>query len=100
MPFILTAMNFHLIHECSAPRMSEMTSTHTLTATAVYRADQVGSFLRPAGLLAARANPNITPDELRRIEDRSILDCLREQQQRGFRIFSDGEFRRATFMSD
>jgi 5-methyltetrahydropteroyltriglutamate--homocysteine methyltransferase len=80
--------------------MGAMTRTQTRTAATVYRADQVGSFLRPAALLAARTHPDITADELRALEDRSILECLHQQQQRGFRIFSDGELRRATFMSD
>jgi 5-methyltetrahydropteroyltriglutamate--homocysteine methyltransferase len=77
-----------------------MIATHTPSATTIYRADQVGSFLRPAELLAARANPNVSPEQLREVEDRSILDCLHEQAKRGFRIFSDGELRRASFMSD
>ena len=82
--------------------MVEMTPTLTTTATttAIYRADQVGSFLRPAELLSARANSALPRGQLGEIEDRSILDCLREQEKRGFRIFSDGELRRGTFMSD
>jgi 5-methyltetrahydropteroyltriglutamate--homocysteine methyltransferase len=66
----------------------------------VYRADHVGSFLRPTELLAARADHTTPTEQLRAIEDESILECLREQQQRGFKVFSDGELRRATFMSD
>jgi 5-methyltetrahydropteroyltriglutamate--homocysteine methyltransferase len=66
----------------------------------VYRADHVGSFLRPAELLTARADHHTSAEQLRQIEDQSILECLREQQQRGFKVFSDGELRRATFMSD
>ena len=42
----------------------------------IYRADQVGSLLRPAELLEARRNPDISPDELTAIEDRHILDVL------------------------
>jgi 5-methyltetrahydropteroyltriglutamate--homocysteine methyltransferase len=74
---------------------------HTITVpVTTYRADHVGSFLRPAELLAARANPDLGPDERRQIEDRCILACLDEQRKRGFKVFSDGELRRATFMSD
>ena len=80
--------------------MLDMIQTRTAATTTIYRADQVGSFLRPAELLAARANPSTTAEQLRDLEDRSILDCLDEQRRRGFRIFSDGELRRATFMSD
>jgi len=61
-----------------------------------YRADHVGSFLRPADLLAARASG--TP--LRRIEDRCILKALAKQKALGFQIFTDGEMRRRNFMSE
>jgi 5-methyltetrahydropteroyltriglutamate--homocysteine methyltransferase len=77
------------------------THAHDLkTATTIHRADQVGSFLRPQELLAAREDPTISPEQLRAIEDRCILECIEEQQKRGFGIFTDGELRRATFMSD
>lgn len=64
-----------------------------------YRADQVGSFLRPADLLAARAG---VPDggNLRSIEDHYILKFLSKQKELGFQIFSDGELRRRNFMSE
>src|SRR5690242_13438180 len=65
-----------------------------------YRADQVGSFLRPKELLEARDNPNVSPEQLKQIEDKFILEDLKKQQALGFKIFSDGELRRATFMSD
>jgi 5-methyltetrahydropteroyltriglutamate--homocysteine methyltransferase len=64
-----------------------------------YRADQVGSFLRPKELLDARMS-GAPREQLREIEDRAILDVLQRQQDLGFKIFSDGELRRATFMSD
>jgi 5-methyltetrahydropteroyltriglutamate--homocysteine methyltransferase len=66
----------------------------------MYRADHVGSFLRPAPLLAARADHQTSPEQLRQIEHECILGCLHEQQNRGFKVFSDGELRRSTFMSD
>lgn len=65
-----------------------------------YRADHLGSFLRPPELLAARADPAITATQLKQLEDRCILDVLRRQQQAGLTIFSDGELRRRSFMSD
>ena len=64
-----------------------------------YRADQVGSFLRPQDVLDARAR-GASQDELRAIEDRHILDILQRQKELGFKIFTDGEIRRTTFMSD
>jgi 5-methyltetrahydropteroyltriglutamate--homocysteine methyltransferase len=63
----------------------------------IYRADTVGSLLRPREILEARANPSTTPDELRTIEDRHILRALERQQDLGYRIFTDGELRRAHF---
>ncbi len=65
-----------------------------------YRADHVGSLLRPLDLLEARENPGTTPEQLARLEDRHILQALERQRELGFRIFSDGEFRRHGFMSD
>ena len=70
------------------------------TSATIHRADQVGSFLRPQELLAARDNPAVSPQQLRAIEDHYILECLAHQRESGFNIFSDGELRRATFMSD
>ena len=67
--------------------------------TTPYRADHIGSLLRPADLLQARAN-GTSAEALREIEDRHILNVLRRQQELGFDIFTDGELRRSTFMSD
>ncbi|HWP85741.1 MAG TPA: cobalamin-independent methionine synthase II family protein [Terriglobia bacterium] len=64
-----------------------------------YRADHVGSFLRPPELLEARARA-ADPARLRAIEDREILRILARQQELGFDVFTDGEFRRLHFMSD
>jgi 5-methyltetrahydropteroyltriglutamate--homocysteine methyltransferase len=65
-----------------------------------YRADHVGSFLRPAEVLEARRNPSLDAEELRAIEDRHILRVLAKQKELGFEIFTDGELRRRNFMSD
>jgi len=64
-----------------------------------YRADHLGSFLRPAELLRIRAEKPHS-DELRAAEDRAILAVLAKQKELGFDIFTDGEFRRESFMSD
>lgn len=66
----------------------------------VYRADHVGSLKRPQAVLKARADSSIPPDRLREIEDAAILDALAKQRELGLRIFTDGEIRRGTFMSD
>jgi 5-methyltetrahydropteroyltriglutamate--homocysteine methyltransferase len=64
-----------------------------------FRADHVGSFLRPKELLQARSD-GTPPERLREIEDREILRVLAKQQELGFEIFTDGEFRRGGFMTD
>src|SRR5277367_5141655 len=67
---------------------------------APYRADQVGSFLRPAELLEARKHAAEDPEALRALEDRHILRVLNKQKELGFEVFTDGELRRRNFMSD
>jgi 5-methyltetrahydropteroyltriglutamate--homocysteine methyltransferase len=65
-----------------------------------FRADHVGSLLRPQEVLAARADPGTTPEQLEAIENEHILRVLKRQKDLGFRIFTDGELRRQGFMSD
>lgn len=65
-----------------------------------YRADHVGSLLRPPELVAARKDPTLAPQHRKEIEDRHILRVLQRQKDLGLRIFTDGEFRRIGFMSD
>ena len=61
------------------------------------RADQVGSFLRPADLLEARHSQS---DGLSALEDLHIARVLAKQKELGLEIFTDGELRRSNFMSD
>jgi 5-methyltetrahydropteroyltriglutamate--homocysteine methyltransferase len=77
-----------------------MSTGKTATASKAYRADQVGSFLRPAELLEARKKFASEPEKLRKLEDQHILRVLDKQKELGFEIFTDGELRRSTFMSD
>lgn len=63
-----------------------------------YRADHIGSFLRPAELLKARQTAS--PEELRKLEDQQIRRVLEKQKELGFEAATDGEFRRRNFMSD
>jgi 5-methyltetrahydropteroyltriglutamate--homocysteine methyltransferase len=65
----------------------------------IYRADHVGSLLRPPDLLSARKDPETAPEQLTALEDRHILRVLARQKEAGLRIFTDGEFRRGGFMS-
>ena len=64
-----------------------------------YRADHIGSLLRPAELLQARG-ANSDTAQLRALEDKHILRVIERQKDLGFKIFTDGELRRGNFMSD
>jgi 5-methyltetrahydropteroyltriglutamate--homocysteine methyltransferase len=66
--------------------------------TAEYRADHVGSFLRPAELLEARGSGDA--QRVHDLEDSHILRVLAKQKELGFQVFTDGELRRRNFMSD
>jgi 5-methyltetrahydropteroyltriglutamate--homocysteine methyltransferase len=65
-----------------------------------YRADHIGSLLRPRELLEFRSREPVDREQLRALEDKHILGVLQRQKDLGFKIFTDGEFRRLNFMSD
>jgi 5-methyltetrahydropteroyltriglutamate--homocysteine methyltransferase len=68
-----------------------------------YRADHVGSLLRPEALLAARAQHaagEIDDAALRAVEDDAIRDVVAMQHDVGLRTATDGEFRRASWHMD
>ncbi|MCL2895800.1 5-methyltetrahydropteroyltriglutamate--homocysteine S-methyltransferase [Brenneria tiliae] len=68
-----------------------------------FRADVVGSFLRPAALKQARADfqaGKISESELRHIEDEAIIDLVAKQKAAGLKAVTDGEFRRSMWHSD
>jgi len=68
-----------------------------------FRAEQVGSLLRPPELLAARsahAAGQIPLDELRLREDRAISAALQKQRAIGIDVLSDGEMRRGSWLTD
>jgi 5-methyltetrahydropteroyltriglutamate--homocysteine methyltransferase len=67
-----------------------------------YRADHVGSLLRPPELLDARvqhAEGKISDERLREVEDASILEALEMQRAAGIDVVTDGEYRRAGWSS-
>ena len=71
--------------------------------TPPFRADHVGSLLRPPELLAARedlAAGRITAEQLHAVEDKAITDVVRMQESVGLQSATDGEFRRATWHMD
>jgi 5-methyltetrahydropteroyltriglutamate--homocysteine methyltransferase len=68
-----------------------------------FRADHVGSFLRPAALKEARAKREqgaITAAELKAVEDREIEKIIKKQEELGLRLATDGEFRRSWWHFD
>jgi 5-methyltetrahydropteroyltriglutamate--homocysteine methyltransferase len=68
-----------------------------------YRADQVGSLLRPHELLQARDDADsgrLSSEGLRSVEDRAILAALEMQRAIGIDVLCDGELRRRAWMTD
>src|ERR671938_628846 len=74
-----------------------------IRTTPPFRADHVGSLLRPPELLRARedfASGRISADKLRGIEDEAIREVVRMQEEVGLQTATDGEFRRASWHMD
>jgi 5-methyltetrahydropteroyltriglutamate--homocysteine methyltransferase len=68
-----------------------------------FRADHVGSLLRPAPLKEARdkrARGEISAEALKEIEDREIEGVIRKQEEVGLKSVTDGEFRRVSWNYD
>ena len=75
----------------------------SLRTTPPFRADHVGSLLRPPELLAARdefAAGTIDEDALREVEDAAITDAVKLQEGVGLKSITDGEFRRTSWHMD
>jgi 5-methyltetrahydropteroyltriglutamate--homocysteine methyltransferase len=68
-----------------------------------FRAEHIGSFFRPPALLQARADHAAgrrTDAELRQAENAAIGDFVALQESLGFKLVTDGEFRRSTYTSN
>ena len=68
-----------------------------------FRADHVGSLLRPASLLKAREEfkaGRLDVDELRGAEDTAIINAIKLQEEIGLQSATDGEFRRTSWHMD
>jgi 5-methyltetrahydropteroyltriglutamate--homocysteine methyltransferase len=68
-----------------------------------FRADLVGSFLRPAAVKEARAKREkgeITAAALKDVEDREIRNVIKKQEEVGLQVATDGEFRRSWWHYD
>ena len=71
-----------------------------MSATPPFRADHVGSLLRPEVLRNAfksHARKQITDSEFGAIQDAAILDVLKLQEDVGLKVANDGEFRRGSY---
>jgi len=79
-------------------------------STPPFRAEHVGSLLRPANLLQARTAAEgdqyrqvsgpLKFDELRQLEDAAIIDVVKLQESVGLQVITDGEFRRRSWFQD
>ena len=71
--------------------------------TIPFRADHVGSLLRPSALIEARERfqkKELGAEALREVEDRAILEAVRLQEDAGLQGITDGEYRRTYFHID
>jgi len=68
-----------------------------------FRADQVGSLLRPQRLIEARAAHEagkLNAEELHHVENESIREVVKQQESCGFKVVVDGEYRRENWWID
>jgi 5-methyltetrahydropteroyltriglutamate--homocysteine methyltransferase len=68
-----------------------------------FRADHVGSLLRPQAVLEARRqfeSKRISADDLRRVEDTAIRQVVKRQEELGLQCVTDGELRRGSWHMD
>ena len=75
----------------------------TTRTTSPFRYDIVGSFLRPQELKEARAkfaNGEITQADLTAVEDKSIINLIKQEEAAGLKAVTDGEFRRSWWHLD
>ena len=75
----------------------------SIRTNAPYRADIVGSFLRPAELKEGRqkcVEGKIDVSALKAVEDRLITDLITKQKAHGLKVITDGEFRRSYWHLD
>jgi len=75
----------------------------TILNNAPFRADIVGSFLRPDELKDARekfSQGRISAEELRKVEDHCITKLVEKQKAIGLKVITDGEFRRSYWHLD
>jgi 5-methyltetrahydropteroyltriglutamate--homocysteine methyltransferase len=73
-----------------------------VSTTPPFRAEHIGSLLRPSGLLDLRRRAErgeVAPEELAAAENSAIAEAVRLQERLGLRLATDGEFRRRSYHS-
>jgi 5-methyltetrahydropteroyltriglutamate--homocysteine methyltransferase len=70
-----------------------------LDASPPFRAEHIGSLLRPPSLLALQQRPDASADERRAAEDAAIAEAVALQERVGLKLATDGEFRRKSYHS-
>jgi 5-methyltetrahydropteroyltriglutamate--homocysteine methyltransferase len=75
-----------------------MSTAHTKKL--FFRADHVGSLLRPQSILDARKRKDVPPDRLRATEDAAIRAVVTKQEEVGLPVVTDGELRRENWYAD
>lgn len=92
-------------HTTSGPATPSTATVPAATQTIgpPIRAEQVGSLLRPPTLMSSRRahhEGRVADSGLRSLEDRVVLDSLEEQQRAGLQVFTDGQFRRPSWLGE
>ena len=92
-----------MINEIAGEVVGASKKRQSARTKAPFRADHVGSLLRPASLKEARAKRDkgeITAAQLKEIEDREIEKVIKKQEEIGLKLATDGEFRRSWWHFD
>ncbi|HZV50309.1 MAG TPA: hypothetical protein VFD49_11135, partial [Candidatus Dormibacteraeota bacterium] len=79
---------------------TQSTTRESAAAVSHARAEVVGSLLRPPELMEARRRleaGELSHAEFKRIEDRSVDEAIRLQEEAGIDVVTDGEYRRYAF---
>jgi 5-methyltetrahydropteroyltriglutamate--homocysteine methyltransferase len=94
-------------HDCASDRGNEeivMSTAAIVPFTPPFRADVVGSFLRPDAVKRARKahfeDRTMSAEELKAVEDRAIVDVVKMQEGVGLKAVTDGEYRRSFWHYD
>jgi 5-methyltetrahydropteroyltriglutamate--homocysteine methyltransferase len=103
LPRRIGALECAAVPERAKPRKNPREGAFMQTRSPPFRADHVGSLVRPPELVQARADYTAgkkTAGELHAVEDSAIRDAVKLQQDVGLQCVTDGEFRRTMWHID